>query len=133
MAAFFFYIDGVYTIIEMATAYGTSLGLDQTGLLLALLLTQVIAFPAAILFGYLAKSYSAGELIKVGIFAYFCISIFALFMYSIWQFWILAAAVGVFEAGFRHSAVRTLRGSFRKTRPVNTLVCTTLPAKARAF
>lgn len=101
MAAFFFYIDGVYTIIEMATAYGTSLGLDQTGLLLALLLTQVIAFPAAILFGYLAKSYSAGKLIKVGISAYFCISIFALFMYSIWQFWILAAAVGVFQGGIQ--------------------------------
>lgn len=101
MLGFFFYIDGVYTIIDMATAYGTSLGLDQTGLLLALLLTQVIAFPAAILFGYLAKNYSAARLIKVGIFAYFCISVFALFMYSIWQFWILAAAVGIFQGGLQ--------------------------------
>ena len=49
LLAFFFYIDGVYTIIDMATAYGTALGLDSTGLLLALLVTQIVAFPFAIL------------------------------------------------------------------------------------
>lgn len=46
LLAFFFYIDGVYTIIDMATAYGEALGLDSTGLLLALLLTQVVAVPS---------------------------------------------------------------------------------------
>ena len=51
LIAFFFYIDGVYTIIDMATAYGTALGLDSTGLLLALLVTQIVAFPAALIFG----------------------------------------------------------------------------------
>ena len=54
LIAFFFYIDGVYTIIDMATAYGTALGLDTTGLLLALLVTQIVAFPAALLFGRLS-------------------------------------------------------------------------------
>lgn len=49
--AFFFYIDGVYTIIDMATAYGSALGLDSTGLLLALLVTQFVAFPSEIIFG----------------------------------------------------------------------------------
>lgn len=44
LLAFFFYIDGVYTIIDMATAYGSALGLDSTGLLLALLVTQLVAF-----------------------------------------------------------------------------------------
>lgn len=99
--AFFFYIDGVYTIIDLATAYGTSLGLSQTGLLLALLLTQVVAFPSAILFGYLAKTQSVGKLIKIGIFAYFCVSIFALFLQYIWQFWILAFMVGCFQGGIQ--------------------------------
>lgn len=99
--AFFFYIDGVYTIIDLATAYGTSLGLDQTGLLLALLLTQIVAFPSAILFGYLANSRPVSQLIKVGILAYLCISIFALFMYTIWQFWVLAVAVGLFQGGLQ--------------------------------
>ena len=54
LLAFFFYIDGVYTIIDMATAYGSALGLDSTGLLLALLVTQLVAFPCAILFGKLS-------------------------------------------------------------------------------
>lgn len=99
--AFFFYIDGVYTIIDMATAYGTSLGLDQTGLLLALLLTQIVAFPSAILFGYLSKTRPTGQLIKVGIIAYLCIAIFALFMVTVWQFWVLAFAVGLFQGGLQ--------------------------------
>lgn len=101
MLAFFFYIDGVYTIIDMATAYGTSLGLDQTGLLLALLLTQIVAFPSAIVFGRLASSRSTESLIKVGILAYLGISIFALFMVTVWQFWVLAVAVGLFQGGLQ--------------------------------
>ena len=59
LLAFFFYIDGVYTIIDMATAYGESLGLDSTGLLLALLVTQIVAFPFCLIFGTLAKKYQA--------------------------------------------------------------------------
>lgn len=101
LLSFFFYIDGVYTIIDMATAYGTSLGLDQTSLLLALLVTQIVAFPFAILFGYLAKKYSTASLIKVGIFAYMCIAVYAMFLSSITQFWILAVAVGMFQGGIQ--------------------------------
>ena len=55
LLAFFFYIDGVYTIIDMATAYGSALGLDSTGLLLALLVTQIVAFPCALIYGRLSK------------------------------------------------------------------------------
>ena len=69
LLAFFFFIDGVYTIIDMATAYGTALGLDTTGLLLALLLTQIVAFPCAIIFGRLSAKYDTGLLIKVCSFA----------------------------------------------------------------
>lgn len=57
LLAFFFYIDGVYTIIDMATAYGSALGLESTGLLLALLVTQIVAFPCSILFGQLTKKW----------------------------------------------------------------------------
>ncbi len=70
LLAFFFYIDGVYTIIDMATAYGSALGLDSTGLLLALLLTQIIAFPCAIVFGRLTQKIAAEKLITVCIIAY---------------------------------------------------------------
>ena len=78
LLAFFFYIDGVYTIIDMATAYGQSLGLDSTGLLLALLVTQIVAFPFALIFGRLAKSIRSAVLIRVCIGAYFGIAVYAI-------------------------------------------------------
>lgn len=101
LLAYFFYIDGVYTIIDMATAYGTALGLDTTGLLLALLLTQVVAFPSAILFGKLTKRYTSDRLILVCILAYTGIAVFALFMKSQLHFWILAVCVGLFQGGIQ--------------------------------
>ena len=101
LLAFFFYIDGVYTIIDMATAYGSALGLDSTGLLLALLLTQVVAFPFAILFGRLVQKMAAENLITVCIGAYFCIAVFAMFLTAQWQFWVLAVLVGMFQGGIQ--------------------------------
>ena len=101
LLAFFFYIDGVYTIIDMATAYGSALGLDTTGLLLALLVTQIVAFPFAILFGRLASKYKTELLITVCIIAYLGIAIFAFFMTSQWQFWVLAVCVGMFQGGIQ--------------------------------
>ena len=101
LLAFFFYIDGVYTIIDMATAYGTALGLDTTGLLLALLVTQIVAFPCSIIFGRLSAKYDTGLLIKVCIIAYTCVVLFAVFMVSQWQFWLMAVMVGMFQGGIQ--------------------------------
>ncbi|MBP3372897.1 MAG: MFS transporter [Clostridia bacterium] len=101
LLAFFFYIDGVYTIIDMATAYGSALGLDSTGLLLALLVTQIVAFPFAILFGRLAKRYDTEKLIFVCIAAYFGIAVFAIFLHTQLQFWMLACMVGMFQGGIQ--------------------------------
>ena len=99
LIAFFLYIDGVYTIIDMATAYGSALGLDSTGLLLALLVTQLVAFPSAIIFGKLAKRFNTEKLILVCISAYLFIAIFAIFLATQLQFWILAVLVGMFQGG----------------------------------
>ena len=101
LLSFFFFIDGVYTIIDMATAYGAALGLDTTGLLLALLLTQFVAFPCSILFGRLSAKYDAGLLIKVCIAAYTGITVFGIFLVSQWQFWVLATLVGMFQGGIQ--------------------------------
>ena len=101
LLAYFFYIDGVYTIIDMATAYGTALGLDTTGLLLALLLTQVVAFPSAIIFGKLTRRYATGKLILICILAYTGMAVFALFMKSQPQFWTLGIFVGMFQGGIQ--------------------------------
>ncbi len=101
LIAFFFFIDGVYTIIDMATAYGTALGLDTTGLLLALLLTQVVAFPAALVFGRLSAKYSTAKLMLVCIGAYFCISVYGIILTKQYQFWILAVCVGMFQGAIQ--------------------------------
>lgn len=113
--AFFFYIDGVYTIIDMATAYGTSLGLNTTGLLLALLLTQIVAFPASLTFAVLSKTKDTASLIKVAIIAYFLIALFAVQLDKQWEFWVLAVAVGCFQGGIQALS----RSYFAKIIPEN--------------
>jgi len=101
LLAFFFFIDGVYTIINMATTYGQSLGLDSTGLLLALLVTQIVAFPCSIVFGRLSTKYDTGKLIKVCIVCYTGITLFGMFLFQLWQFWVLAVLVGMFQGGIQ--------------------------------
>ena len=101
LIAFFFFINGVYTIIDMATAYGTDLGLDTTGLLLALLLTQIVAFPCAILFGKLSANHDSAKLMKICIVCYTCITLFAVFLVAQWQFWLLATLVGMFQGAIQ--------------------------------
>lgn len=101
LLAFFFFINGVYTIIDMATAYGTDLGLDTTGLLLALLLTQIVAFPCAILFGKLSAKHDSAKLMKICIICYTGITLFAVFLVSQWQFWVLATLVGMFQGAIQ--------------------------------
>ncbi len=101
LIAFFFYIDGVYTIIDMATTYGESLGLSSIGLVLALLVTQFVAFPAALVFGRLSRKYESGKLIIICIIAYFFIVVYAIFLRQLYQFWILAVAVGLFQGAIQ--------------------------------
>ena len=115
LLAFFFYIDGVYTVIDLATAYGTSLGLDSTGLLLALLVTQIVAFPASLIFAKLSKIKDTGNLIKICIIAYFCIGVFAIQLDKQWEFWLLAVAVGCFQGGIQALS----RSYFAKIIPEN--------------
>lgn len=101
LVAFFFYIDGVYTIIDMATAYGEALGMDSTGLLLALLLTQLVAFPFALIFGRAARRYENDKLIRFCILAYTAIALFAIQLDQQWEFWVLAVFVGMFQGGIQ--------------------------------
>ena len=101
LLAFFFFIDGVYTIIEMATAYGSALGLDSNGLLLALLVTQLVAFPCALIFSKLSKKYETEKLIRVCILAYTGIALFAIQLDKLWEFWFLAVLVGMFQGAIQ--------------------------------
>lgn len=99
LIAFFFYIDGVYTIIEMATVYGSDMGIDSNGLLGALLVTQIVAFPSSIVFGRLSAKFSPLKLIPICIAAYIGIALFALRLDQVWEFYFLAICVGLFQGG----------------------------------
>ena len=102
MIAFFFYIDAVNTVISMSTSYGTQLGIDSTQLVIALLVTQFVAFPCAILYGRMAGKYGCKPMIVAAVVAYMCIVFFAaFFLRSAVEFWILAILVGMFQGGIQ--------------------------------
>lgn len=102
MLAFFFYIDGVHTIIRMSTSYGTDLGIDSTQLVLALLATQFVAFPSALVYGRLSSKVGTKNMLLVGVFAYLCITLFAaFFLKTALEFWVLALCVGLFQGGIQ--------------------------------
>ena len=99
--SYFFYIDGVHTIISMATSYGTNLGLDSAGMLLALLLVQVLGLPFCLLYMKLASRFGARTMVGVGICVYMFICVFAFFMDSLWQFWMLAVLCATSQGGIQ--------------------------------
>lgn len=101
MISYFFYIDGVHTIINMATSYGTNLGLDSAGMLLALLLVQVLGLPFCMLYTKLAEKYGARRMVGVAIGVYMFICIFGFFMNSLWQFWVLAVLCATSQGGIQ--------------------------------
>ncbi len=102
--AFFFYIDGVHTIIKMAMSIGNDLQFENFGpvkLVIALFVTQIVAFPCAILFGKLSSKHSCEKLLIVCIVAYTLIGVLAVFLRQEWQFWAMAVGVGMFQGGIQ--------------------------------
>ncbi|MDU6011687.1 MAG: MFS transporter [Slackia sp.] len=100
--AYFFYIDGVHTIIRLSTSYGADLGISSTQLVLALLVTQFVAFPSAIVYGRMGARFGTKRMLLVGILGYAFITFFAaLFLRSAVEFWILAIMVGLFQGGIQ--------------------------------
>ena len=101
LLAYFFYIDGVGTIIYMSTIYGGSLGIDDTQMMLALLMVQLLGFPFAILYGKLAKRFGTRAMIGVGIIIYFGICIMGFGISETWHFWALALGVATSQGGIQ--------------------------------
>ena len=99
--AYFFYIDGVHTVISMATTYGTNLGLDDTGMMLALLLVQILGLPFCLLYIRLAARFGARTMVGVGVCVYMFICVFAFFMRELWQFWLLAVLCATSQGGIQ--------------------------------
>ena len=101
LVAFWCYIDGVDTIIRMAVDYGTSLGFPSESLIVALLITQFVAFPAALAYNAFGNRIGHKRAILVAVGAYAVISCIGCFMTQVWQFYVLACLIGLFQGGIQ--------------------------------
>lgn len=99
LLAFLLYNDGIQTIIKLATAYGTELGIGQGALIAAIIIVQFVGIPFAFLFGSLATRIGAKRAIYIGLAAYTLISIVGYFMTTATHFFVLAALVGMVQGG----------------------------------
>ncbi|MEE8119168.1 MAG: MFS transporter [Gammaproteobacteria bacterium] len=107
LLAYWFYIDGVNTVIKMAVDYGLSLGFPTSSLITALLLVQFIGFPAAIAFGYLGEKFGTKFGLYVGIMVYTGVTFWAYYMDTVSEFYAMAVAIGLVQGG-----VQSLSRSF---------------------
>ncbi len=101
MIAYFFYIDGVGTIIHMSTSYGSQLGLGNTEMMLALLVVQILGLPFCLLYIKLADKFGARAMVGVGICVYMGVCVFGFFVRETWQFWVLAIMVATSQGGIQ--------------------------------
>lgn len=101
LIAYFFYIDGVNTIIHMSTSYGDTLGLDSTSMLLALLLVQVLGLPFCLLYIKASQRFGARAMVAVGICIYMGVTVYAFFLKEVWQFWVMAVLVATSQGGIQ--------------------------------
>ena len=101
LIAYWFYIDGVDTIVKMAVDYGMSIGFNSSTLMTALLMVQFIAFPAALGYNWVAMKIGTKEAVMTAIFAYIIITILGYFMKSETHFYILAILIGLFQGGIQ--------------------------------
>ncbi|MGN0990407.1 MAG: MFS transporter [Candidatus Ventricola sp.] len=99
--AYFFYIDGVGTIIHMATVFGSSCGLDSMDLMVVLLVVQIVAFPFAILYGRLADKFGSRNMILFGIATYIVVCMLGFNLKEMKDFLLLAVLVGTAQGGIQ--------------------------------
>lgn len=99
--AYFFYIDGVGTIIHMATVFGSSCGLDSMDLMVVLLVVQIVAFPFAILYGRLADRFGSRRMILFGIATYIVVCMLGFNLKEMKDFLLLAVLVGTAQGGIQ--------------------------------
>jgi UMF1 family MFS transporter len=101
LAAYWLYIDGVHTIIRMAVDYGMALGFEMSHLFTALLITQFVAFPAAVGFGFLGSRIGAKAAILIAIGVYMLVTGWATFMDQVNEFYVLAVVIGLVQGGIQ--------------------------------
>ena len=99
LLAYFLYMDGVDTIIRMATSYGSDIGLSATSMIQALLLTQFIGFPATLVFGYYADKFGYKYSLSFAIIVYIIVVLFSSQMDTALEFYMVASVIGLVQGG----------------------------------
>ena len=113
LIAFFLFIDGAHTVIYLASTFALNLGLETSSIIQALILVQFVAFPATLLWGYVANKYGDKLVLYITIASYICIIIYSTTLSSALEFYLLAAWVGFVQGGIQGSS----RGMFGKLIP----------------
>ena len=113
LLAFFLFIDGAHTVIYLASTFALNLGLETSSIIQALILVQFVAFPATLLWGYVANKYGDKLVLYITITSYICIIIYSTTLSSAIEFYLLAAWVGFVQGGIQGSS----RGMFGKLIP----------------
>ena len=99
LLAYWFYMDGIDTIVRMATAYGSDIGLDASSMITALLMTQFIGFPATLVFGMYADKLGFKKILTIGICIYILVCVYASYMTTAFEFYVIAGTVGLVQGG----------------------------------
>jgi MFS transporter, UMF1 family len=99
LVGYWFYIDGVDTIIRMAVDFGMSIGFSSMDLILALLITQFVGFPSAIIYARLGEKWGVKKLIFIGVAVYLLVTLFGMMMTRRFEFYVLAIAIGLVQGG----------------------------------
>lgn len=113
LIAFFLFIDGAHTVIYLASTFALNLGLETSSIIQALILVQFVAFPATLLWGYVANKYGDKLVLYITIASYICIIVYSTTLSSAFEFYLLAAWVGFVQGGIQGSS----RGMFGKLIP----------------
>ena len=113
LIAFFLFIDGAHTVIYLASTFALNLGLETSSIIQALILVQFVAFPATLLWGYVANKYGDKPVLYITISSYICIIVYSTTLSSAFEFYLLAAWVGFVQGGIQGSS----RGMFGKLIP----------------
>lgn len=114
LLAFFLYIDGVHTVMSLASMFANGIGINQSSIIQALILVQFVAFPATLFWAYISNKFNDKIVIYITIFIYLIVVFYSMFLSSAFEFFIMAGMIGSVQGGIQASS----RSFFGKIIPV---------------
>ena len=115
LLAFFFYIDGVHTVMSLAVTFAGMIGLEEDAIIIALLLLQFVAFPSTLFWSYIGNKFGDKVVLYSTIFVYICVIGYSVTLSSSYEFYIMAVLIGTVQGGIQASS----RSFFSRIIPQN--------------